>query len=97
MHELVEFVSLSNPLELCSDHFHARLRQPAGIIKDPSVWLDGAGPPPKYIFKNNMGLTNSYIQPTWILGILLPDCKIMDTTIETDPDSSSRLALLKTP
>ncbi len=53
MHELVEFVSLSNPLELCSDHFHARLCQPAGIIKDPSVWLDGAGPPPKYIFKNN--------------------------------------------
>jgi hypothetical protein len=32
-----------------------------GINKDPTVWLDGARPPPKYIFKNNMSSTNSKI------------------------------------
>ncbi len=34
---------------------------PGGIIKDSSVWLDGARPPPKSVFKNNMSLTNSKI------------------------------------
>ncbi len=35
--------------------------------KNPTVWLDGAGPPPKYIFKSDVSLTNSKIQPTQIL------------------------------
>ncbi len=30
-----------------------------GFDKDPTIWLDGAGPTPKYVFKNNMSLTNS--------------------------------------
>jgi hypothetical protein len=29
-----------------------------------SVWLDGARPTPKYIFKNNMSLADSKIWPT---------------------------------
>jgi hypothetical protein len=32
-----------------------------GISKDPNVWLDGARPPPRYVFNNNMSLTNSKI------------------------------------
>ncbi len=52
---LIKFLSLSNPLEQCSDPF------PVGINKDHTVWLDGAGPPPWYIFI----LTNSH--PTVIL------------------------------
>jgi len=32
-----------------------------GVNKDSTVWLDGARPPPKYAFKNNMSLTNSEI------------------------------------
>jgi hypothetical protein len=35
-----------------------------GINKDPPVWLDGARPPPKYVFKNNMSWMNSKIEPT---------------------------------
>ncbi len=30
-----------------------------GFDKDPTIWLDGAGPTPKYILKNNMSLTHS--------------------------------------
>jgi hypothetical protein len=45
MSKLVKFLSLSNPLELCSHHFSSRLHRPVGIIKDPTVWLDGAIPP----------------------------------------------------
>jgi hypothetical protein len=55
--ELVEFSSLSNPLDLCSDHF-------LGIgINKPKVWLDGAILPPKFVFKNNKSLTNSKSRP----------------------------------
>jgi len=38
-------------LELGSDHFHNCLHQPGGINRDPTVWLDGARPHPKYVFK----------------------------------------------
>jgi hypothetical protein len=34
-----------------------RLAKPTrgrGIIKDPTVWLDGARPPPQYDFKNKV-------------------------------------------
>jgi len=37
--------------ELCSDHFPGQLCRPAGIIKDPPVWLDGARQLPKNVFK----------------------------------------------
>jgi hypothetical protein len=30
-----------------------------GINKVPTVWIDGAGPPPKYAFKNNTSLMSS--------------------------------------
>jgi len=50
MSELVKFLSLSNPLGLCSDHFSG---QPEGINKDPTVWLDGAKPTLRYVFQNN--------------------------------------------
>jgi hypothetical protein len=56
MSYIVKFCSLSNPLELCPDHFFS---WPGGINKYSTVWLDGARPPPKYIFKNNMSLMNS--------------------------------------
>jgi hypothetical protein len=36
----------SNPLELCSDHFTNRLCWQRVFYKDPTVWLDGARPPP---------------------------------------------------
>jgi hypothetical protein len=39
--------NLSNPLELCLEHFTNLLCQPGGISKDPTVWLDGARPPPR--------------------------------------------------
>jgi hypothetical protein len=35
-----------------------------GINKGPSVLLDGARPPPKYVFKNNFSLTKLKIQST---------------------------------
>jgi MFS-type transporter involved in bile tolerance (Atg22 family) len=38
--------------------------------KDPTVWLDGARPPPKYISQNNMSLTNSKIKSTSTLHYL---------------------------
>ncbi len=53
MSGLVDFLSLSNLFELCSDHFLGRLCQPRGIGKDPVVWVDGARPLQKYIFKKN--------------------------------------------
>ncbi len=57
MSDLEKLSSLSNLLELCSDHFPGQLCQPGDINKDPTVWLDGARPPPKYI--KNMSSTNS--------------------------------------
>jgi hypothetical protein len=42
MSKLVEFLSLSNPLEICSDHFPGSLCQPGSINKDNSVLLDVA-------------------------------------------------------
>jgi len=38
-----------------------------GISKDPNVWLDGDRPPPKFIFKNDMSLTNLKIGHTQTL------------------------------
>ena len=48
MSELVKLLCLFNPVELHSDHFPAWLHWPRGIAKDPTVWLDGARPPPEY-------------------------------------------------
>ncbi len=47
-----------------SNNLPGQLCQPWGINKDATIWLDGARPPPKYVFKNNMSLTNSKIRPT---------------------------------
>ncbi len=58
MFDLVEFSSLSNPFELCSDHFPGSHWKPGGINKDPTVWLEGAIPPPKYVFTNNISSMN---------------------------------------
>ncbi len=44
--------------------FSIGLRLAWGITKDPTVWLDGARSPPKYVFKNNMSLENLKIWPT---------------------------------
>ncbi len=63
MSNLVEFVSLSNPFDQCSDHFIDWLCRPRGINKYPTVWLDGDRLLPKNIFKNNISLTNSKIRP----------------------------------
>ncbi len=38
--------SLSNPLELCSDHFHGQHCRPGVLYKDPADWPAGARPPP---------------------------------------------------
>jgi hypothetical protein len=72
MSELVRVSSLSNLLDLCSDHFPGWLCWPGGINKDLTVWLDGARrrPAPKYIYKNNMSLTNSKIWPTMTLDLI---------------------------
>ncbi len=59
MSELLKFLSLSNPSDLCSDLFIAKLCRPGVINKDPTVWLNGARPHPKYVYKNKMSLTNS--------------------------------------
>ena len=64
MSELVEFLNLSNLLELCLDQFPYWLCWLGGINKDPTVWLDGTRPPPKYAIKNNMGSMNTKIWPT---------------------------------
>ncbi len=52
--ELIKFLSLSNPLELCSDCFPSRLCQRGGISKDPTVRLNGASEILNYIFINSM-------------------------------------------
>ncbi len=57
MFGFVKILCWSNPLELCLDHFLSWLHQPGGIIKDPTVWQDGARPVFKYIFKNNVSST----------------------------------------
>ncbi len=54
----VEFLSSANLSVLCSGHFITLLYQPEGINKDPTVWLVGARPQPKLIFKNNMNFKN---------------------------------------
>jgi hypothetical protein len=41
----------------------SQLWQPGDFNMDPTVGIDGARPPPKYIFKDNMSLTNSKILP----------------------------------
>ncbi len=41
MFQLVKFLSLSNPLELCLDYFSSQLYQHGNINKDPTVWLNG--------------------------------------------------------
>jgi hypothetical protein len=67
---IFEFVKL----ELCSDHFPSWLHQPEGINKDPTVWLDGARPPPKYVFKNNVILANSKFWHTQTLHQFIHLC-----------------------
>jgi hypothetical protein len=44
--------SQSNQFELCSDHFSAMFGGHGVLNKDPTVWLDGARPPPKVFFFN---------------------------------------------
>ncbi len=50
MSELVKFLSLSNPLQLCSGYFPSRLCQPGCISKDPTVSVGLARPPPLSTF-----------------------------------------------
>ncbi len=57
--KFVKFLSLSNPTELCSDHFPGWQSLSGGINKDPTVWLEEDRQPPKYALINNMSLTNS--------------------------------------
>jgi hypothetical protein len=71
MSGLVKFLSLSNSLELCSDHFPSWLCRPGGINKDPTVWPDGARPS-LYIFKNNFSWTNLQIWSAWTLWFYQP-------------------------
>ncbi len=55
MSKLVKFLSWPYPLEPWSEHFPVQLHRPWGggvVIKDPSVWLDGARPLSEYVFKN---------------------------------------------
>jgi hypothetical protein len=42
MSELVKILTLSNPLEQCSNYVSGQLSGPDGINKYPIVWLDGA-------------------------------------------------------
>jgi hypothetical protein len=44
--------------------FQAGFATQGDVNKDAMVLLDGARPPHKYAFKNNMSLMNSKIQPT---------------------------------
>jgi hypothetical protein len=41
--------------------------QAKGTIREPTVWQDGARPPPKYVFKNKVSLMNLKIQLTMII------------------------------
>jgi hypothetical protein len=60
--KLIKFSSLSNVLQLCSDHFLIRFCQTGGIIMDPAVWLDEARPPPpKYVYKSIMSVMKTKI------------------------------------
>ncbi len=70
MSESLQFFSRSNLSELRSDHFQVWLCRPAGINKDPSVWVDEVRPLPKYVFKNDMSSKNSDATanfPMWCL------------------------------
>ncbi len=58
MSKLISFLSLPNLLELCLDYYPDQLRRPAGMIKDPVVWLDGSRQLPKKGFKNKMSSVN---------------------------------------
>jgi hypothetical protein len=68
MSDLVKFLSLSNPLKLCSDHFSGQLCQPGCINKDPTLWQDEARQPLKYVSITNKSLTYSKILPAWLLS-----------------------------
>jgi len=46
--ELVKFGIYQMDLELGSVHFPSRLCWPWGLNKDPTIWIDGARPPPYY-------------------------------------------------
>jgi hypothetical protein len=62
--KVVEISSFSNPLEIVLDDFPTRVCQPALLItvnKDTTVWVDGARPPSRYVFKNNISLMSSKI------------------------------------
>jgi hypothetical protein len=52
MPEFVKFLSLLNPLELCSVYFTSCLFWPWHINNDPTISLDGARPPPKCVLNN---------------------------------------------
>jgi hypothetical protein len=56
---LVKVTSLSNPLEICSNHFPSWLSRQGCINKDPTLWLDWARPSPNDVLKNNMSSMNS--------------------------------------
>jgi hypothetical protein len=75
MSKLAKFLSLSNPLELCSHHFPSRLHRSGGTNEDPVVWLDGARPPNKYSLEIVMSVTES--NPMSVLGVHLILIKIM--------------------
>ncbi len=60
----------THPIRSWSNRFEAMLRsfsqaawlsQPGGINNDPTIWLDGAGPPPSYQISNYMSLMNQKI------------------------------------
>jgi hypothetical protein len=59
--KLVKFSSLVESTRAMSRSFSRPALPAGGIDTDPTVWLDGAKSPLKYVFKNNMGLTNSKI------------------------------------
>ncbi len=65
MSDLVDFLSLSNPFEQCSDNFPGQLCQPGGIYKDPTAWLYGARPPHNYSLKNDIDklIILTYLDP----------------------------------
>jgi hypothetical protein len=50
-------------IRVCSYNFSSRLCWLGGFNKDPTISLDRARPPPKYVYKNNMSLTNLKIWP----------------------------------
>jgi len=54
MSVLVKFLSLSNPLELCSDHFPTGFARNGILVRILLFRYMELGHPPKYIFKNNV-------------------------------------------